>query len=107
MSHRRLRKALRKDGFSGAVSERALIMRDPISGSSAHEGTRPHLSVSRRRLPPSATTAATDCVGATLKFGESSARASSSPNGAASLSVGTVNVYLPHISHPSGEIGRA
>src|SRR3712207_8644443 len=38
------------------ISLRALIMRDPISGSSAHEGTRPHLSVSSRRLPPSATT---------------------------------------------------
>src|SRR3712207_4846258 len=104
MRHRRRRNALRKEGFSGAVSLRALIMRDPISGSSAHEGTRPHLSVSSRRLPPSATTAATDWVGATLKFGERSARTSSSPNSAANLSVGTVKVYLPHMFYSFGEL---
>ena len=39
---RRRLKAVRKDGFSAAVSERALIMRLPILGSFAQDGTRPH-----------------------------------------------------------------
>src|SRR5215210_1119500 len=106
MRHRRRRNALRKEGFSGAALLWEKIMRAPISGSSAQEGTRPHLSVSSRRFPHSATTAATDCVGATLKFGERSALTSSSPNSAASLSTGTVKVYLPHINlTPSGAFG--
>ena len=46
--------------------ERALIIREPMPGSSAQGGMSPHLSTSSRLCPPSSSTAATPCVGATL-----------------------------------------
>src|SRR5262249_5362969 len=70
---RRAASASRNDGFSAAVSARALIRRAPGSGASAQDGTSPQRSrrSSRRRGPPGATggrdtTAATCLPGATL-----------------------------------------
>ena len=58
--------------FSATVSTRALIMREPIEGSLAHEGTSPQTrGASRRRTSPESLTrrsktAGTATVGATL-----------------------------------------
>lgn len=69
-------KAARKAGFSCTVSTRALIMRAPIFGSFAHEGTSPHRRARNWRPARSAPgpagrsrTAGTGSVGATFQLG--------------------------------------
>lgn len=82
-------------GLVVTVSARALIMRDPIDGSFAHDGTRPHRA--RRRLRSSApwdpsasrsgrsTTMRTPSVGATFHDGGRS-RTSSATDSSAKVS---------------------
>ena len=66
---RRLRKAVRKAGFSASVSTRALIMRLPIVGSLAQLGIKPQRRgmQTRRPLSGSLEIVAIDCEGAMLK----------------------------------------
>ena len=52
MRQRRFRKAVLKAAFSVRDSARALIIRSPILGSSAHDGTRPQRICSSTRIPP-------------------------------------------------------
>jgi hypothetical protein len=61
-----LRIAARKLGFFSTPSARALTSRLPIDGSSAHDGTRPHLSARKVRCPSRRPTASTGVPGATL-----------------------------------------
>src|SRR5450759_5553255 len=49
LAARRAASAFLKAGFSEIVSARALIIRFPIDGSLAHDGTRPHLAARRAR----------------------------------------------------------
>src|SRR5660397_127404 len=66
---RRRAKAVRNDGFSAIVSTRALIMREPMAGSLAHEGTRPHFAMSSVAAPSAERMIRTCCMGATLYEG--------------------------------------
>ncbi len=67
--HRRCFKADLNEGFSATVSLLALIMRDPMAGSFAHEGTSPQLKFAITFWSARASTTGILCVGATLKFG--------------------------------------
>lgn len=67
-TQRRLLKALRNEGFSDAVSLRALIMRLPMARSLDQNGTSPQRSIATSRRPASSTrTTGASCVGAMLK----------------------------------------
>ncbi len=68
--HLRLTRADLKDGFSAAVSLRALIIREPIVGSFAQLGTKPQVNAARSLSSVCETIAGIWWVGATLKFGE-------------------------------------
>ena len=70
MQRRRVRATL-KAFLVATVSARALIIRLPILGSLAQNGTSPQCSASRLRAPSRSRTAYTVCVGATLWLGAS------------------------------------
>jgi hypothetical protein len=67
--HLRLPSADLNEGFSAAVSLRALIIREPIAGSFAQPGTKPQVNAARSLSSACETMAGIWCVGATLKFG--------------------------------------
>ena len=67
---RRREKGTRKEFFWATVSARALIIRLPILGSLAQNGTSPQCSASRLRAPSRSRTAYTVWVGATLWLGD-------------------------------------
>ena len=69
MQRRRV-KGTRKAFLWATVSARALIIRLPILGSLAQNGTSPQCRVSRLRAPARSLTAYTVWVGATLWLGE-------------------------------------
>ena len=97
-SQRFLRSADRNAGFVATDSARALIIPEPILGSSAHEGTSPHLtSASSRPLPSrAARTVGTICVGAMLYRGDHSTELKTAKISASSAGE-TRKVYRPHM----------
>src|SRR5688572_27157694 len=95
---RRRAKYGRKADLSRRDSARALIIRLPVDGSGAQDGTSPHRNAPSRRPAPVAATASTSSVGATFQRGpRSSATTSSTSNQAATSRNGVVEVYRPHI----------
>ncbi len=56
-------KARRYAGFSATVSIRALIIRLPILGSFAHDGTRPHVTTLSCRWGSAGSSAGASCEG--------------------------------------------
>src|SRR5690242_14567336 len=99
---RLLLKLERNAGFSGAVSDRALIMRSPMAGSLAHEGTRPQRARATVLGPASSErTMGTSWVGETLKRGESSGNSSTPKRGPRRFGATLVRVYRPHMARAS------
>src|SRR5699024_10096220 len=104
--HRRRAAAALNAGFSVIVSERALIIREPILGSFAQDGTHPHLTVLLTCRTGSASgcsrgarssTTFTRWVGAMLYDGGSSSPTASVASYAASKSPRVlVLAYRPH-----------
>lgn len=107
--HRLFRNAARKVGFVAIDSERALKSGGPPSWPFFHDGTRPHRTAARRRVPPPpARTIAMRSVGAMLRRGTKvGASTSSSRWSLASTANGTVSFARPHIlrvyRHEDGE----
>ncbi len=103
---RRREAAALNAGFWVIVPERALIIRDPIFGSRAHEGTKPHLTWEFSTLTGSESgssrgalsrTTFTVWVGATLYDGDSSSPTVSVTSNAATRSRRLpVDAYRPH-----------
>ena len=102
MRHRRFRNALRKEGFSATVSERALIIRLPIPGSLAQEGIKPQRRSPIRRPRSSAATTGTNWVGAMLNLGSYSNSGGGTPKVSMRLDRGTERVYRPHMDSQRG-----
>ena len=82
-----------------AVSERALIVRMPISGSSAQNGIRPHLKATNSRLWLTGCyrIAKTCWAGAMLNL-SGSVGGTGTPNTPAITSARDFSVYRPHIA---------
>jgi hypothetical protein len=91
-------KATRKEGFSAAVSERALIIREPMVGSLAQRGIKPQWKWVNSGVPDfdEMRMAATGWVGAILYRG-ARVGISRSPKCSAMASPGAINVNRPHI----------
>ena len=66
---RRLANAFLKDGFSAMVSERALNILDPMLGSFAQPGTKPHLASSASRPSGRSRMMMPCCIGPRFQLG--------------------------------------
>ena len=94
------RKAERKDGFSAAVSERALIIRLPILASFAHPGISPHLCQASSR-GRSLVTMAICCEGAMLKRCDNVSGVFRRSNTRLNTSACATSTKRPHMLHLS------
>ena len=95
IKHLRFLKAFLKDGFSAIVSARALIMRFPMDGSLAQNGTSPQWNLSSQFSPPWVYIAKISCVGVTLKLAVTSQLARSMGKNCCSSSRSTPKVPGP------------